>query len=194
MPRAVFLDRDGTINVMVSHPGDSPDSPAAPEEFALLPGAAEAIRRINMAGYLTLVVSNQPGIAKGKLTGELLEAITRKMHQELARAGAHLDAVLYCVHHPQATLESYRISCECRKPKPGLLLRGAAAFQVNLRNSYMIGDTARDVVAGAAAGCRTVWLGERASPVWAGFAREAVEPDHIAAGLHEAVDIILREG
>lgn len=195
MRRAVFLDRDGTINVLVDRAGDERgDSPATPDEFELLPGAGEAIRRINAAGLLTVVVSNQPGIAKGKFTAELLEATTRKMHRELARFAARVDAVFYCVHHPEALVDGHRLLCECRKPKPGLLLHGATAFGIDLRRSYMVGDSMTDVQAGASVGCQTVWLGERSSRMCQSMERAAVRPDDVAVGLDEAVDLILREG
>lgn len=195
MRRAVFLDRDGTINVLVDRAGDERgDSPATPDEFELLPGAGEAIRRINAAGLLTVVVSNQPGIAKGTFTAALLEATTRKMHRELARFAARVDAVFYCVHHPEALLDGYRLLCACRKPKPGLLLRGATAFGIDLRRSYMVGDSMTDVQAGASVGCQTVWLGERSCRMCQSMERAAVRPDHVAVGLDEAVDLILREG
>ena len=195
MRKAVFLDRDGTINAMVYRSDHGlADSPADPDEFELLPGVGGAIRRINAAGVLAVVVSNQPGIAKGKFTAELLKAMTDKMHRELAKFDARVDAVFYCIHHPEALLEQYRDLCECRKPKPGLLLQGANGFGIDLQRSYMVGDSIRDVQAGATVGCCTIWLGERHSPVWGIMERSAVRPDYVAAALHEAVDLILREG
>lgn len=179
---------------MVYHPDHSlVDSPANPDEFQLLPGAGEAIGKINAVGLLVVVVSNQPGVAKGKFTVDLLDAITQKMHQDLEAFGATVDAVFYCLHHPEAVLNEYRVRCECRKPKPGLLLRGADALGIDLQRSYMVGDAPTDVQAGAMSGCRTVWLGPGQYHMRGVMDREGIQPDHIAAGLHEAVDLILGE-
>jgi D-glycero-D-manno-heptose 1,7-bisphosphate phosphatase len=194
MRRAAFLDRDGTLNAMVYDPDHGlVDSPATPEEFCLLPGSADAIRMLNEAGFVAIVVSNQPGIAKGRFTSALLDAVTRKMHAEIARRGARLDAVFYCLHHPEAIQAEFRTTCICRKPKPGLLLRGADAFGIDLRRSYMIGDGVTDIQAGAAVGCRTVWLGRRRCDVCDVMEREGACPDFTASSLLEAVEGILRE-
>ncbi len=149
MQRAVFLDRDGTLNAMVYNPDFGlVDSPANPLEFTLLPGACAAIRRINQAGMLAVVVSNQPGVAKGKFTPAILMQITQKMHGELQHNGAKLDAVYYCLHHPEAALDDLRLTCECRKPKPGLLLRAAQELDIDLARSFMVGDGITDIQAG----------------------------------------------
>jgi D-glycero-D-manno-heptose 1,7-bisphosphate phosphatase len=194
MRRAVFLDRDGTINAM-AYDADHGlvDSPATPEEFHLLPGAADAVRLLNEAGFVTVVVSNQPGIAKGRFTSALLDVLTRRMHADLARRGARLDAVFYCLHHPEAVLQEFRTVCTCRKPKPGLLLRGANAFGIDLRQSYMIGDGITDIQTGAAAGCRTIWLGRRRCDICGVMEREGACPNFTALSLLEAVEGILRE-
>ncbi len=193
MRKAIFLDRDGTINAL-AYDSDHGlvDSPATPEEFHLLPGTGEAIRQINESGFLAVVVSNQPGIAKGRFTARHLDAVTRKMHRDLARFGARLDAVFYCLHHPDAVQEEFRITCTCRKPKPGLLTQGARSLDIDLGRSYLIGDGINDIEAGAAAGCRTAWVGRRRCDVCEVMASKAVAPDHSAATLHEAVDIILQ--
>ncbi len=104
----------------------------------------------------------------------------RKMHDELALHGARLDAVRYCLHHPDAVLGDYRVRCECRKPKPGLLLESAASLAIGLRDSYMVGDGIVDIQAGAAAGCRTIWLGTRRCDACEAMEREGAEPDHCA--------------
>ena len=190
MHKAVFLDRDGTINAMVQALSFI-DTPATSEEFHLLPGVGEAVRTINEAGWLTVVVSNQPGIAKGRFTPSELEAVTRKMHDELARFGARLDAVFYCLHHPQAVLEEFRVACACRKPKPGLLLQGARALDIELERSYLVGDQLSDIEAGAAAGCRTVLVGERERGTNRAGERLGVVPDCRAESLRAAVAVIL---
>ncbi len=193
MRKAVFLDRDGTINAMVQAPDDGRvDSPATPEEFHLLPGVGEAVRAINEAGLLAVVVSNQPGIAKGRFSPRDLEAVTRKMHDELARFGARLDAVFYCLHHPEAVREEFRVACACRKPKPGLLIQGARALDIDLTGSYLVGDGINDMKAGAAASCRTVLVGAPRIDVDGTVTDTGRHPDCSAASLREAVDVILR--
>ncbi len=194
MRRAIFLDRDGTINAM-AYDSDHGlvDSPATPDEFRLLSGAGEAIRMINEAGFLAVVVSNQPGIARGRFTTSHLEAVTQKMHQDLAHFGAHLDAVFYCLHHPHAVREELRIACACRKPKPGLVTQGARSLDIDLGHSYLIGDGLNDIEAGAAAGCRTVWVGRRRCDVCEVMAGKGIAPDCSAATLRDAVDVILEK-
>lgn len=158
--RAVFLDRDGTINRYVGFLRDI-------EQFELLPGVAEAICRINASGYLAIVVTNQPVIARGEVTREQLREIHNKMETLLGHEGAYVDALYYCPHHPDrgypGEVPELKIDCGCRKPRPGLLLRAAADYNIDLANSWMIGDSDSDVQAGQAAGCRTIRIGENGS-------------------------------
>lgn len=153
--KAVFLDRDGTINRYVGFLTNLGD-------FELLPGAAEAIRRINQSGYLAIVVTNQPIIARGKVTREELDGIHNKMETLLGEQGAYLDAIYYCPHHPDkgfaGEVPELKIDCNCRKPKPGLLLRAAQDLNIDLKQSWMVGDSENDIKAGQAAGCKTALL------------------------------------
>lgn len=159
MYRAVFLDRDGTLNAMVYNADFGlVDSPANPDEFTLLPGVCDAIRLINQMGLLAIVVSNQPGIAKGKLTPRLIDQTTHKMLRLVGQAGARLDGVYYCLHHPEASVPEYRVKCDCRKPRPGLLIQAAQEWEIDLQHSFMVGDGITDVVAGHRAGCTTFFL------------------------------------
>ncbi len=151
--KAVFLDRDGTINRYVGFLKSI-------EDFELLPGVAEAIREINESGYLAIVVTNQPVIARGEITREQLREIHNKMETLLAREGAYIDAIYYCPHHPdrgyEGEIAELKTDCECRKPKPGLLLKAAEDYNIDLSSSWMAGDSRRDIEAGKAAGCKTV--------------------------------------
>lgn len=155
--RAIFLDRDGTINVYKGFL-------TIPDDFELIPGVAEAIRLINQSGYLCIVVSNQPVIARGDCTFEQLRAIHDKMETLLGQEGAFVDAIYYCPHHTDKGFEGerpdYKFDCNCRKPKPGLLLQAAREWNIDISQSYMIGDSDRDVEAGHAAGCRQSFLME----------------------------------
>jgi D-glycero-D-manno-heptose 1,7-bisphosphate phosphatase len=191
MQRAVFLDRDGVINHMVYNPDYGlVDSPIKPSEFALLPGVGEGVKQINEMGFLAIVISNQPGIAKGKFCKELLDAITDKMHQTLNAQGAKIDSVYYCLHHPDAVLEEYRQNCHCRKPKPGLLEQAANEWDIDLSTSYFIGDGITDVAAGQAAGAICLYVGSRKEYVLDEFYRKGVEPDYIVGSLLEATHVI----
>lgn len=147
--KAIFLDRDGTINKYVGFL-------TKPEQFELLPGVAEAIKKINKSGYLAIVVTNQPIIARGDCSWEELQQIHDKMETELGKEGAFLDAIYVCPHHKDKGFEGerpeYKFDCECRKPKPGLLLQAAKDYNIDLNQSIMIGDSENDVKAGENAG------------------------------------------
>lgn len=148
--RAVFLDRDGVLIEDV-------DWLTRPGQIRILPGVPQALRRLAGAGFRLVVVTNQPIIARGLLAEAELEVLHAAIAAQLAGAGAPpLDRFYYCPHHPRATLPAYRVNCECRKPRPGLLLRAAEELGLNLRASFMIGDRMSDIAAGAAAGCRAV--------------------------------------
>ena len=155
--KAVFLDRDGTINKYVGFLRNI-------DEFELIDGAADAIRKINASDYLAIVATNQPVIARGEISFEELETIHNKMETLLGKEGAYLDAIYFCPHHPHKGYEGERpelkIDCGCRKPKPGMLLKAARDFNIDLQQSWMIGDSESDVNAGQCTGCRTALIGE----------------------------------
>jgi D-glycero-D-manno-heptose 1,7-bisphosphate phosphatase len=145
--RAVFLDRDGTINVekeYLSLPGD----------FEFIPGAPQAIKLLNDAGFCVIVVTNQSGVARGYYDEAAVCALHRHMDAELAKHGAMVDAYYFCPHHPQHGIGDYRKECGCRKPLPGMLQQAAAEFAIDLASSFIIGDKLADVEAGLKAGCR----------------------------------------
>lgn len=154
--RAVFLDRDGTLNKYVGFLRDIND-------LELLPGTAEAVRTINRSGYLAVVVTNQPVIARGEVTVEQLEEIHNKLETMLGAEGAYLDAIYYCPHHPHkgyaGEIPELKINCDCRKPKPGMLLKAARDLNIDLSRSWMVGDGESDIQAGKAAGCHTALVG-----------------------------------
>lgn len=154
--KAIFLDRDGTINKYVGFLRNIDD-------FELIDGVAEAIRKINESGYLAVVVTNQPVVARGEVSFEELEEIHNKMETLLGKEGAYLDAIYYYPHHPHKGYEGERpelkIDCDCRKPRPGMLLKAAVDFNIDLSKSWMVGDGENDIKAGINAGCMTVLLG-----------------------------------
>lgn len=154
--KAIFLDRDGTINKYVGFLRDIND-------FALIDGVAEAIKAINISGYLAVIVTNQPVIARGEVTYEELNEIHNKMETLLGNQGAYLDAIYYCPHHPDSgfdgEVKELKFDCDCRKPKPGLLLKAAEELNIDLSKSWMIGDSKNDIMAGKNAGCKTALIG-----------------------------------
>ena len=172
--RAVFLDRDGTIIEDV-------DYLTSPEQIRILPGAAEALRTLKEAGFLLVVVTNQSAIARGWLTEEELALIHQELNRRLTSEGAGLDALYYCPHLPEGSVERYARSCDCRKPAAGLLQRAATEWDIAMSDSYMIGDSERDMEAGRKAGCHTIRIG----PDCGGYA------DVAAKSLTHAVELIL---
>ena len=153
--KAIFLDRDGTINTNCGFV-------TKPEQFLLMPGAAEAVKKINKSGYLAIVITNQPVIARGDCTFEELAEIHAKMETELGKEGAFIDGLYFCPHHTDKGFPGerpeYKCDCDCRKPKAGLFQMAARDFNVDLSQSYMIGDGERDIEAGENAGCKKSYL------------------------------------
>ena len=184
MNRAVFLDRDGVINELVYHQEQEViDSPFTPGQFKLIPGVTDALKTLHNAGYLTILVSNQPGIAKGHMTAKNFELIRQKMNSELNKDGAELDGEYYCLHHPEAVVEKYRIKCDCRKPLPGLLFKAAREKNIDLKQSWLIGDNLSDIQAGKAAGCRTILIGTMKCELCRLLREKNVFPDKIVGNI-----------
>ncbi|HRX85029.1 MAG TPA: HAD-IIIA family hydrolase [Phycisphaerae bacterium] len=179
--RAVFLDRDNTI---IADPGYLND----PDAVQLLPGVADALRRLNEAKYCVVVVTNQSGVARGRITEQQLADVHTRMREMLLEQGARLDAVYYCPYLAgvEATVPRYRKQSPLRKPEPGMLLRAADELQLGLPASWMVGDSARDIIAGRRAGCRTILL--KGAPA---ADTEGCQPDFTVDDLTQAVDIIL---
>jgi D-glycero-D-manno-heptose 1,7-bisphosphate phosphatase len=153
--KCVFLDRDGTINKFN-------DFITKPQDFELIEGTAEAVKKINSLGYLAIVITNQPVIARGEVDFKTLDLIHMKMETDLGKNGAYIDDLFYCPHHPDKGFEGerpeYKINCDCRKPKPGMILKAAEKYNIDLSQSYMVGDDMRDVNAGKNVGCIPVFL------------------------------------
>jgi mannose-1-phosphate guanylyltransferase / phosphomannomutase len=182
---AAFLDRDGVINKEVSHLSD-------PERMELIPGAAAAIRRLNQAGFLVIVLTNQPVVARGECTVEGLRRIHNKMETLLGREHAWIDALYFCPHHPDkgfvGEVAELKIDCDCRKPKTGMFERAARDWNVSLPESYGIGDSRRDVLAARCMGIRTIGVKTGHGCRDCGASEQ---PDRLADDLGEAVDFIL---
>ena len=193
MVKAVFLDRDGVINELIYYPEQGVvDSPFTVEQLRLLPGVGVAINNFHEMGYKVILASNQPSIAKGYLSEETFDRIRRKMKEDLAKDGASLDGEYYCFHHPEAKIDRLKTNCECKKPKPGLLLQAAKEMDVDLSQSWMIGDGLTDVKAGKDAGCRTILLGRMKCELCRLMDEENARPDTIVSNLKEAIQFILK--
>jgi D-glycero-D-manno-heptose 1,7-bisphosphate phosphatase len=181
----VFLDRDGTINEEI-------EFLRTPDELRLIPGAGAAIRSLNERHLVTCVISNQSGVARGFLTEADLLPIHERLEKELGRDHAWLDRIYYCPHHPTEGKPPYNIACDCRKPKTGMLRKGAEELGLDLRRSFVVGDRIVDVQAGQAVGATTILVltgyGKTAAEE---CAEKGVRPDLTAGSIVEAVHFIL---
>jgi len=182
MNRAVFLDRDGTINEEIYNPKTGvPSAPRDPSQFRLLPRVGNAIKLLNDAGLKVVVITNQSGVARGYLTEEALRRVHKKLEDELSKKGASLDAIYYCPHHPDD-------ECGCRKPKIGMLAQAAQDLNIDLKNSYMIGDKISDLKPGIKLGCKTILVLTGQGKDWK---KDGEDPDYIASDLYIAAKWIL---
>jgi D-glycero-D-manno-heptose 1,7-bisphosphate phosphatase len=184
--RAVFLDRDGTINEEVNYL-------SRPEQLRLLPNAAEGIKLLRAKGFLAIIVTNQSGVARGYFSEQRVLEIHQDLQALLAKAGVAIDGFYYCPHHPQVGYAPYRRECECRKPKPGMLLRAAKDFQLDLAQCFVAGDKVIDILPGIEVGCRTVL-------VLTGYGQETLndgllaesQPNYVAVDLLDAAKWIIK--
>jgi D-glycero-D-manno-heptose 1,7-bisphosphate phosphatase len=187
MTRAVFVDRDGVINGLVPDETTGlPESPLDPQAVALLPGAATALRLLRSHGFALVGVSNQPAAAKRTVDRQTLDDVQRRVVALLANEGATFDAFKICFHHPDGSDPNLGRACNCRKPAPGMLLEAAAELDIDLAQSWMVGDTDGDVEAGSTAGCQTVLVETPGSE----HKRGRSVPTHRAASLLEAAELI----
>ena len=185
---AVFLDRDGTINEQMGYINHTC-------RFQLLPGAAEAIKKLNDADIPVVVISNQSGLARGYFPEELLVAVHEKMNRLLAEAGAHVDGIYYCPHHPEAKEERFRAACNCRKPKPGLVLQASEEMKLDPKRSYVVGDRWSDIKTADNCGATSILVRTgygRGDEQYIGPQQE-IQPDFKADDLLEAVTWILSQ-
>ena len=178
--RAIFFDRDGTL---IEHY----DYLTEPSQVELLPKVAQALKYLKARGFALVVVTNQSAVAQGKLTEKKLNEIHDRLKLLLGQQGAYLDKIYYCPYHPEGELEEYRVASEMRKPGSGMLKQAAGELDVDLSQSWMVGDDDRDIEAGKAAGCRTIMLEKRGSAL---VQRGKSEADYQAVNLQEAANIV----
>jgi D-glycero-D-manno-heptose 1,7-bisphosphate phosphatase len=187
--RAVFVDRDGVINELIPDPDTGqPESPLAVQAVRLVAGAADGLRALADAGWTLVGVSNQPAAAKGKVSRVELEAVQERVVGLLAAQRVAMDGFELCLHHPDGIVSELTGDCDCRKPAPGMLLRAADALGIDRHASWMVGDTASDIEAGQAAGCRTILIEHPGS---AHKRSGAVRPTALAPDLAAAAHLIL---
>jgi D-glycero-D-manno-heptose 1,7-bisphosphate phosphatase len=188
--RAVFMDRDGTISEEIGYVNH-------PSRYRVFPYSAEAVRLLNEAGWLAILVTNQAGVARGYFTEGIIGEVHNVLTGELAKQGARLDAIYYCAHHPTVGEEPYRLDCDCRKPKPGLIERAAAEFEIDVQRSWMVGDRYSDVELARNAHLHSAFVlsgygrgeWEYQRPAW------KHQPDIVAEDLLEAVrKIVMGDG
>jgi len=183
--KAVFLDRDGTINVEVGYLSD-------PEELELIPGAARAVARLNDAGFVVVVVTNQAGVARGYFTEEDVVAVNRRLVEVLQPEGARIDGIYYCPHHPEFGDETYRKDCECRKPNTGMVRQAVDDFNIDVSRSYVVGDHVGDVLLGVNAGARSIHvLTGHGADERQKLIERGINTVHLAQDLADAVEYIL---
>lgn len=183
---AIFFDRDNTLIVSDDYLGD-------PEKVVLMDGAATAVARARAMGFATIVISNQSGVARGRFGTDAVDAVNKRMDQMLltANRAAVIDRHEYCPHHPEGPVEEFKQVCECRKPKPGMILDAAEKMALDVTRSWVIGDAPRDIQAGRAAGCRTILLQTPGVPQSPAAAEKlTTPPDYMATSLSAAMDFI----
>lgn len=180
--KAIFLDRDGTIIEDVGYLNN-------PQDIKFIPGSIEAIKKLNEAGYKVIIITNQAGVARGLIIENMLQTLDKTIQKELLNGGAQIDAIYYCPHHAEHGHYPYKQECGCRKPEPGMILKAAKDHNIDLSQSWMIGDKKSDIEAGQAAGTKTIL-------VLTGQGKEhkdklAKQTEHLAENLLEAAKIIL---
>ena len=196
MKPALFLDRDGILNEMVYDDDHGLlDSPRRPDQVRLVPGVAELVNVAHEQGYDVIVVTNQPGMAKETLTEDMLDAVNGRLAELLRDQGAAWDAIYHCPHHPRGSgrTNAFVRDCDCRKPKPGMLLRAAQERNLDLARSWMVGDGVVDVEAGRAAGCRTILVANMKLDLVAKLiATTGGLPDVHCCAVRDAIDVLIR--
>jgi len=192
--KAVFLDRDGVITEIIYHKEMGIiDSPFHVDQIKLLPDVGKAINNFHNLGYKVIIVSNQPVIAKNHFEMNTFNQMKEKVKTELIKQAASVDAEYYCLHHPEGIIKDYTMVCSCRKPKPGLILKAADEHNINLSESWMIGDGITDIIAGSQAGCKTILIGRMKCDLCKLMEDKGAKPDFITPNLFKASLIIQKE-
>ncbi len=194
MTKAAFYDRDGIIIKMVYDLENGLiETASAIDQITFVPGIINLLKHTASLGYKNIIISNQAGIGIKKISEEKFNSISDEMLERLRKQGAIIDAQYYCFHHPYATIEKYKKKCDCRKPKPGLLHQAAKEHEIDLKKSWMIGDSVNDVLAGEKAGCKTILLANLYESEYLHILEEKLQgtkPDYLIKKLKDAISII----
>jgi len=186
---AVFLDRDGTINEQMGYVNHI-------SRFVLLPGTAEGIRLLNSHGYLAIVLSNQSGVARGYFPMALIDRVHAHMEDLLAKEGAHIDGIFFCPHYPRGIVPEYSVACDCRKPGTGMVQKACEKFDIDMRNSYVIGDRCSDIELAVRSHLQGIMVrtGYGLGDIEYVLPQKPFKPHHIAEDLLHAVCWIIEQG
>ena len=191
--RAIFVDRDGVLNDLVYDEEEGrTSSPVSAKELRVFPFVAESVKKLKGMGFLIIVISNQPGVAKRQFTQAELKRMSSKIGRELASKGTSLDAEYYCLHSPDGLVKELRVTCECRKPKPGLLLKAAKEMSIDLPGSYFVGDGLIDVEAGKKAGCKTILVGHMTTFLAKMIEERDAAPDYMVHTLKDVPALLAK--
>lgn len=187
--KAVFLDRDGCVNVedhYIRHI----------DQFRLYPDTLPSLKKLRDAGFKIVIITNQSGVARGYFSEELVHEVHNLLHEWVAEANIHIDRVEYCPHHPDGSVERYAIDCDCRKPRPGMVLRAARELSIDLSRSYIVGDKISDIALGPVVGAKSILVRTGYGEAELEKIRQgkAAAPEHVAEGIGDAVEWILRDG
>lgn len=189
--KTIFLDRDGVINKLVINPEEIlVDSPNSVRQFELTHNAGKALRILKKLGYLLILISNQPGIAKGYYNLREFQKIKKKMEKDLLRHNIAFDAQYYCLHHPNAVVKEYKMKCKCRKPGTKLVADAISEHGIDLKKSFFIGDGISDMQLAKKIGCSGIFIGNVSSTVMQIFQKKQISPFYIAHDLLEATNHI----
>ena len=182
MEKAIFIDKDGTLIPNIPYN-------VSPDLIRIESNALDGLKQLKANGYLLIIISNQAGIALGKFKIESLNGVEHKIRILLSEENIHLDGFYYCPHHPEGTLEEYRLDCLCRKPKPGMILKAAEELGIDLIGSWIIGDILHDIEAGNRAGCKTILIDKGNETEW--LINDLREPDFTVSNINQAAEYIL---
>lgn len=191
--KAIFLDRDGVINDLIFYSEEGVlDSPNLVKQFKISKGTIKALNQLKKLGYLLILISNQPGVAKGKYTIAEFHKIKKKMEDTLSRGGPNFDAQYYCMHHPNAVKKEFKKNCQCRKPKTKMIRDGIEKFYIDLKKSFVIGDGIVDMEMAKKANCRGIFIGNINSSITKLFHEKKVEPFFVAHDLLDATKFLYK--
>src|SRR5487761_826669 len=192
MNRVLMVDRDGVLSDLVYNQEEGHiGSPIRAVQLRVFPYTAPTLKRVkDELGFKVIVISNQPGVAKRQFTYAELERMNEKIRKELGRVNCAFDGEYYCLHHPDALIAKYKVNCDCRKPKPGLILKAAKEHDIDLKKSFFVGDALIDVKAGKAAGCKTILVGHYTTFLSDMMQKENAVPDFMVGSLKDVPELL----